>query len=302
MNAMNASVKTGKDAEQKKPRKTRLEKQIEKDFCHNPTKYGQNPPQTAIEKIRLQDIRLEGFREGDKKTPVFKAIATEFDAARLSPPVVWKDADGIPHAFEGRKMIAAINERNRHAAEFMTHIWCEVVPAQHAESRKRAKALVERNMKKNHSLKEFRDRYAAKDIVAVDIVSKLSAKGVSIKGVGTQSGGIVKCLSPIEYAYRRGVLELMIDAVDGSWGVTSKGALLLLTLMPLAVVLGKNPHVIIKDLCRVLSGTTPRGLDAKAGSTDGRGRTVNIANHIVDMYNNNLPANQKIDKVGNSDL
>ena len=51
----------------------------------------------------------------------------------------------------------------------------------------------------------------------------------------------------------------------------------------------EKPHIKIKELSVALSGTTPEELDAKAGSTDGRMRTKNIAKFIVDLYNGRTP-------------
>lgn len=268
----------------------------------NPVLYGAEPPKPEMAMVELALVRFEGSdRKDARKNAVFQRIATGFDQARLGIPVVAKRKNGFFYPIEGRKMLAAIMERNKAIPGFMTHVWCEVVPEINEKARREEINEKARREANDSSIKKFKAEYMAGDAKAADIVKILATKGISVKGVGPAVGVGVKCLSAIQWAYDHEVLERTIDAVGGAWKIDKK-TLMVKVLMPVAVLIRKNEgRIDIAELSAALSQTTPKSLDSQAGSTNGFLRTVNIANFIADLYNGRVPDAQKLERVGSSD-
>lgn len=269
----------------------------------NPLVYGENPPEPKKTKIDLKLVRFDESYQRTRQNGIIRKIAVEFNHGSLGLPVVVQRADGLFYVIDGRQRITAIMERNRAIPGFMTHVWCELVPEKDAQARKEAKIFMGRNQRANMSLLNmFKAAHKAKESDEVDIIKRINPKGISIEGINVNGALHVRCVSSIKWAHKHGVLEDTIDAIKGTWGLVPN-AFKVMVFFPIAALLCKNRSCVsMKDLVAALSATTPAGLDAQAGSTNGRMRTVNIANFIVDRYNKIVPKNQRIDYVGSADI
>lgn len=287
----------------KQAKMSKLTREILAGTGSNPVVYADEPPQPNVIKVDLRLVRFDESYQRGRQSGIVRKIATEFNHGSLGLPVVVQRADGLFYVIDGRQRITAIMERNKAIPGFMTHVWCELVLEKDAQARKEAKIFMGRNQRANMSLLSmFKAAHKAKDPAAVDIIKRITAKGLSVEGVYVDGALHVKCVSSIKWAHKQGVLEDAIDTIKGTWGLVPN-AFKVMVFFPIAALLCKNRSCVsIQDLIAVLSATTPAGLDAQAGSTNGRMRTVNIANFIVDRYNRSVPKPQRIDHVASSDL
>ena len=269
----------------------------------NPVLYGENPPEPKIVKVDLRLIRFDESYQRLRQSRMVMKIASAFNYGSLGMPVVVQRDDGFFYAIDGRQRITALREINAVVPGFQTHVWCERVLDKDAKVIEEAKTFMGRNCRANMALLSmFKAEYRAKDKTAVDIMRRISSKGLSFEGINIPGALHLKCVSSVEWAYRHGVLEDSIDAIKSTWGLVPN-AFQVKVFTPIAVLIHKNRSCIgMKNLVAALSTTTPAGLDAQAGSTNGRMRTVNIANFIVGRYNRSVPKSQRLDDIVGSDL
>ena len=287
----------------KQAKVNKLTRGVLANLGNNPFLYGENPPKPNVVKVDLRLIRFDESYQRPKQLGLIRKIALAFQYGSLGMPVVVQREDGFFYAIDGQQRITALREINKIIPGFMTHIWCEVVLEKDAKAIEEAKIFIGRNRRANMALlSTFKAEYRAKDRQAVDIIRKMSAKGLSLEGINIKGALYVKCVSAIRWAHRHGVLDDTIDAIKATWGLVPT-AFQVKVFAPIAVLIQKNRNCIgMKGLVAALSTTTPAGLDAQAGSTNGRMRTVNIANFIVGRYNKSVPKAQRLDRVGSSDI
>jgi hypothetical protein len=279
---------------------TKLEQAILRNFGASPVMYGNDPPKPDLRKIRVDEIRFDHTYQRKFKPGHARKIAAKFDIRKLGIPVV-AEREGVPFGVDCQHRIHAISLLNAVRPGFLTSVWCEVTPE--SGRREESDLFTGRNDSSKVSPTDiFKAKHTAGDPTCVKVANILNGRGLSVKGMKGRGTLPVTCIVPVCWAHERGVLEDAIDAVKSTWGLIEQ-AFHVTVFHPVAAILVRNRgRVNHATLVQTLSKFTPAGLRTRCGTTDGRGRTVNIANFIVNAYNKVAKKADRIEAVGSSDI
>lgn len=275
--------------------------EIRRHFGKNPVKYGDNPPKPELKLIPIKDFDLEDLYQRAKKMIKIREIATEFDYRYLGIPLI-AYRNGKAYLLDAQQRVTAIQLINVIYEDFLTSLWCEVVPETRGKTEEAKVFIGRNNSKKLLPTETFKAEWAAKEAEAVGIVKTLHANGLTIKGIPRHEAVPISCISAVKYAHKAGVLTEAIEAIHSTWGLIDE-AFQVTCFHPIAAILQKNRGKVDKDrLVDTLKKFKPAGLKALANTTDGHNRTVNIARRIVAAYNKGRRASQKLDEVRGGDV
>lgn len=274
---------------------------IRKNAGKNPEMHGDNPPKPTLQKISIEELHVDSTYQRPMKPSLVKRIAVEFDYKKFGIPVV-VFRNSRYYIIDAQQRIAGAKLRNIACPGFLTSVWCEVVPDMEGRTDE-ARLFGGRNdNQKVNTVERFKSDYAAGKNFAVKIVGILNTRGLTVKGMPRPNALPITCVAPVRWAHSTGVLEDSIDAIKATWGLIDD-AFQVTCFHPIASVLYKNKgQVDIGRLATVLKKFTPAGLKTKCGTTDGRSRTVNIANFVVRSYNKGLKAAQRLEEVESRDI
>ena len=280
---------------------TRLEMAILANLGRDSHKtYGENPPKPDIRLIRVDAINFDHSYQRKFKPGHARKIAANFDIKKLGIPMV-ADRDGKFFGVDCQHRIAAIEMINASRPGYIKSVWCEVVPD--SGRKEEADMFTGRNDSSRVSPTDiFKAKHTAGDQTCIRVANILNGKGLCVKGMKRAGNVPVTCIVPVCWAHERGVLEDTIDVIKSTWGLIDE-AFQVTVFHPVAAVLVKNRgQVNRRTLVQTLSKFTPAGLRTRCGTPDGRGRTVNIANFVVNAYNKAARKADRIEPVGSSDI
>jgi hypothetical protein len=277
-----------------------IELAIRKNLGHDPVMYGDDPPKREMRKVRLGTIKVDRSYQREFRRAHAEKIAANFDIQKMGIPLL-NDRNGRLFCVDGQHSIHAIEIINSVYPGFLTSIWCEVVAE--AGPKQEADLFVGRNYRsKMPPTSTFKAEHRSGNPTCIKVANILHSRGLSVKGMRIRNTLPITCIVPVCWAHRMGVLEDSIDVIKATYGLIEQ-AFQVTVFHPVAALIVKNRgHVDFDLLVRTLSRFTPAGLLTKCGTPDGRGRTVNIANFIVNAYNRAAKKSEKIETVGGSDI
>ena len=288
-----------------KPKKKKIkispiQREILKRLGPAPVLYGNNPPKRIIRKINIDSIKIDSSYQRAFRPGKAQKIATWFDIEKMGIPLL-NERGGEFFCVDGQHSIAAIKIINGFCPGFLNVIECEVV--EKSGPREEADLFVGRNDRaKMSALMTFKAKHRSGNTTCIRIANILNANHIHVDGMKKKDTIVgVSCIVPVEWSYEMGVLEDAIKVIKSTYGLVDE-AFGVTVFHPVAALIAKNRGIVnLDDLVKVLSKFTPAGLVSK-GVTDGRKRTVSIANFIVESYNKTASKTDKLDKISGSEI
>lgn len=293
------SAKSAKNAH-KTTKTLQIQLAIRQNLGSNPVMYGDNPPKREIRKLRLEEINIDPSYQRDFRLAHAQKIASEFDIQKMGIPLL-NDRNGKLFCVDGQHSIHAVKIINSVFPGFITSIECEVVVLDRVKDE--AGLFVGRNDRsKVPPTNTFKAKHRSGDATCIRVANILHGRGLSVKGMRKKNTVAITCIVPVCWAHKMGVLEDTIDVIKATYGLIER-AFQVTVFHPVAALIAKNRgHVNLNHLAQTLSKFTPAGLLTQCGTTDGRIRTVNIANFIVRAYNKSAKKADRIEMVCSSDI